>query len=141
MKRYGRKETEINWINSLTEVKKKMLNNQVICLTDEIREYKISDLWSKFLLKHNVVRQVDGVYYWNEHVKIDSFLISQFRRYQQEKNRQWAINKRKVINKIETPTLFDVKKTRRRVAKVELPAQIAPKKEIGIIRKFIKWIW
>lgn len=141
MKRYGRKETEINWINSLTEVKKKMLSNQVICLTDEIRDYKISDLWSKFLLKHNVVRQVDGVYYWNEHVKIDSFLISQFRRYQQEKNRQWAINKRKVVKKIDTPTLFDVKKTRKRVAKVELPAQIAPKNEIGIIRKFIKWVW
>lgn len=141
MKRYGRKETEMNWINSLKEVKKKMLSNEVVCLTDEIREYKISDLWSKFLLKHNVVRQVNGVYYWNEHVKIDSFLISQFRRYQREKNQQWATNKRNVVKKIETPTLFDVKKTRKRVAKIETPTQIAPQNQIGIIRKFIKWIW
>lgn len=141
MKRYGTKQTEINWTTSLNEVKKKMLNNEVVSLRDELRQYKISDLWSKFLVNHNVVRQVNGIYYWNEHIKIDSFLISQFRRYQKQKNMENAMRKRKVVKKIETPTLFDVKKTRKRVAKVESPAQVSPQNEVGIIRKFIKWVW
>jgi hypothetical protein len=139
MRRGTHVETTKYWIKSLSEIKNEMLNNEVSSLSSCIYAKEISRTWGSFLVEQNIIKKVDGIWYWNENVEVNQNLIMKYRKFQFAYNEKHK-NQRK--EKSYTSTLFDQPKTQKKIfEKVKEPRQVTQKNEVGVIRKFVKWLW
>ena len=82
------------------------------------------------LLQNNVMIQSNGVYHWNEKIPVSAKLINKFRADYNELIKQIKQNKQIQTNE----------KRLKSKNKVEF-IDVIEKNEIGIIRKFLKWLW
>jgi len=145
-KRGNSRRTTIKWINSMKNMQEHLSKNNETGISELIRDFKISNSWSTFLLRKVIVFKNDyGYYKWNAAVEIDSKLIEKFRLFQKEIN----------VRDKQQPTLFD--KSKNDIERTVYPAKIKqekhvvkrqrkqvieqPKQQIGLIRKFWKWIY
>lgn len=131
MARANSRRTSIKWLNCMRNMQEHLSKNNETSISDLIREFKISNSWSTFLLRKVIVYKNDyGYYKWNSAVEIDSKLIEKFRSFQKEIN----------VRDKQQPTLFDKPKTnKKRDVKVEFKGK--QKEQIGLIRKFLRWIY
>jgi hypothetical protein len=135
------KGTSNKWLYFVTELKQEIDNNNVSSLTLYTRKYNVSNQWGAFLKSNNIVYvNNNGDYQWNEKIPVSKKLIDAFRVYQAERNMKYYPERYPEIHK--SKPKVNVKK----VIKVQ-PKLISEKfkntdtKEIGLIRKFLKWIY
>jgi hypothetical protein len=138
-----RKRTHVDttnyWIKSLNEIKNAMVKNEVHSLNEIIYSKEISRTWGAFLLDENIIKKVEGLWYWNENIEVNQNLINKYRKFQHLYN-QKSKNKRK--EKVYISNLFNQPKTNKKpFEKVKEPRQVTQKNEVGVIRKFVKWLW
>lgn len=124
------KKTTLKWITRLNEIKQELTDNNHNRVTKIIKSKSISNSWHGFLSNNNIIyRNKLGYYKWNDKIPITYKLIEKYRAYVDE----YSLN-------LKQPTLFDKAKTSKtRNVKVEFKKQ--PQQELGLIRRFLKWIY
>tara|TARA_R110000868_G_C10602168_1_gene740598 strand:+ start:217 stop:636 length:420 start_codon:yes stop_codon:yes gene_type:complete len=139
MRRRTHLDTTKHWVASLNEIKNEMIKNEVQSINQIIYSKGISRGWSTFLLNENIIKRVDGIFYWNENIEVNQNLISNYRKYQRSCNKK---SRNKIKEKKYISTLFDEPKTNKKpFEKVKEPRQVIQRNEVGVIRKFVKWLW
>lgn len=155
MKRIGaRNGTRNKYLKVCYDIKNKCDNKIEFNLKNISEENRISHSLTTYLKKQNIVsKNYYGLYEWNEKIPVTNKLITSFLNYVHESNSQLKI-KRQIK---QSPTLFNspsyikdaIKGTVTIVPegkekefieknKFEQPQKF---KEIGLIRKFWKWIY
>ena len=124
------KKTTIKWIARLNEIKQELTDNNHNTVTKIIKSKSISNSWHGFLSNNNIIyRNELGYYKWNDKIPVTYKLIEKYRAYVDE----YSLN-------LKQPTLFDKPKTSKtRDFKVEFKDK--PKEQIGLIRRFWRWIY
>ena len=143
------KETTKNWLNALHELKYLIDNTEVSKINSYLMGKSISRSWNTFLQTNKIIYKENGVYKWNDKIPVSYKLIERFREYVNKKNRKYIIDKNTKYNK-QQPNLFNMPQTplpkppkviKTRTPKVEVHVNNNPKSELGVIRKFFKWLW
>ncbi len=139
MRRPAKKTTKI-WIESLNEIKSIIDLGNEVSIHRLLRAKNISNRWLPFLKENNIVFKQNGYYKWNDKIPVSYKLIERFREYSKSIN---------LINKKQQPNLFNMqtplpkppKVTKTRTPKIEFQVNDKPKSELGVIRRFLKWLW
>ena len=139
-RRTAQKTTKI-WIESLNEIKSLIDFGNVISIHSLLRQKNITNRWLTFLKENNIVFKQNGYYKWNEKIPVSHKLIERFREYSKSIN---LMNRKQQSNLFDMLTLArpkpsNIRKTREQKIKFQLNEK--PKSELGIIRKFLKWLW
>lgn len=139
-RRTAQKTTKI-WIESLNEIKSLIDFGNVISIHSLLRQKNITNRWLPFLKENNIVFKQNGYYKWNEKIPVSHKLIERFREYSKSIN---LMNRKQQSNLFDMLTLArpkpsNIRKTREQKIKFQLNEK--PKSELGIIRKFLKWLW
>jgi hypothetical protein len=138
----NRQSSTKNWIVSLQKIKNELNTNNHISLFKFFRDNNMNTLWGTFLLKSNIVYKQNHLYKWSENIDVTTSLINRYRKYQSE-----IYIKGKKDSK---PTLFDMpqtplpkppKVTKTRIIKTDVSINNNSKTELGVIRRFLKWLW
>ena len=131
MGRANSKETTKKWIKSLNEIKQELSENNHERITKIIQSKSISHSWHGFLSSNNIIYKNEfGFYKWNDKIPVTAKLTDKYRIYADEYS----------LRLKQQPTLFDKTKTNKR-RKVNVEFKDKPKEQIGLIRKFLRWIY
>jgi hypothetical protein len=131
--RTGRKETTKNWITLLNDLKQSLENKNYKYLTSIIRNNNASSYWGTFLKDNKIIyKNEQGYYKWNEKVPISIKLINAYRRYSSTMNKK---DKKIAFD------LFSSENIKQEAKKVEVKFYKEKKNDLGLIRKFLKWLW
>ena len=143
----SKSETSKKWMNYLQNLKKHLNYYDEKNLTVLTDTYKVCHRWPKFLKDSKIVIIDDfGCYRWNEEFQITMKIINDYRKYQALQNKKQRLKR---INKssqqqldllIETAKPKSKSKLKNDMTKSKLygPYQ---EKQVGLIRKFLKWIY
>jgi hypothetical protein len=149
------KKTAINWIKNLEEVKDEITKNNNKYLTNLLREKKMSHIWHPFLKENNIIYLDGGFLKWNEKIPITYKLIEKFRKHLYYYNNvKHPPKKRQIQAKLnfdmpQTP-LPPKPKTRTKSYQDKMKEKVNNAKQVnkptkqnklGIIRRFLKWLW
>ena len=130
---YVKKTSTERYKKLLPELKEEFDNKNISSVFSLMRNKKISNTWGTFLKKNNIIYKNElGYWKWNDKIPVSSKLIQSFRDLKKEQNLIYRSIKEK-----KQPTLFDKPKTR----KVKIEFKDKPKEQIGLIRKFLRWIY
>ncbi len=126
MARNNSNKTTLKWIKSLNEIKQELSENNHKIITKIIQSKSISCSWHGFLSSNNIIYKNEfGFYKWNDKIPVTAKLTDKYRLYEYS------------LRPKQQPTLFDKPKTQK--VKVEFKEQ--PQQELGLIRRFLKWIY
>lgn len=127
-------ETNKRWVKFLNDLKLELNKNNYKLIYPIVDRYNVSSYWSIFLDSNKIVYKNEfGFYKWNDKIPISIKLIEKYRKYMKEINSNSRKNKKQL-------TLFDKPKVNK-TQKVQVEFYDKPKNELGIIRKFFKWLW
>jgi hypothetical protein len=132
--KYTKQSTSVKYKKYLPEIKRLIDEGNLTNLIDVFKSYNISSHWIAFLKEKNILyKDKNNFYRWNEKVPVSSRLIQSFRDFNFEMNQKNALKKNTT-----TPDLFSkVKKEPvKRIRKQKIESE-----KIGLIRRFIKWIY
>jgi len=144
-KRSTRRGVTKKYTLMLTGLQEIITLNEVKAIAPIIRSYRVSNSWGAFLIQNNIVfRDIYDNYKWNNKTPISNKLIQAFRDYKRDVNENIyttkdfpeIINSSNLIN--EKFDCTELKKTRPGSKKKVI---VIEKQEIGLIRKFLKWIY
>ena len=141
--------TQEKYYNFLIDLKNEMetKNKKTLNVINYCFEHNVTTLFISFLKNNNVIfKNTNGYYNWNEKIPVSSALVSKFRNYVREKNKQRTLKQVNYLSNIKVvkdePKLIKqrtkVYNTGKEETKVIYSVQ---KQEIGLIRKFLKWIY
>ena len=139
--RLTHRETAKNWLNALHELKYLIDNNKVSKIHGYLTDKSISRSWNTFLQTNKIIYKENGFYKWNDKIPVSHKLINKFREYVIEKNRKYNKQQPNLFNMPQTPLPKPPKVIKTRTPKVEVHVNNNPKSELGVIRKFFKWLW
>jgi hypothetical protein len=139
--RYNVEQTTKKYIDVLNKVKEEINKYDYHTIHPLIESYKITRYWVMFLKQKNVTYYQDGFVKWNEKIPVSIKLIDEFRKFQTE------INKANTIRRKQTQTPQEMKsiqipleiKRRRRTPAVVI--EQTPQPQVGLIRKFLRWLY
>jgi hypothetical protein len=139
--RYNVEQTTKKYIDVLNKVKEEINKYDYNTIHPLIESYKITRYWVMFLKQKNVTYYQDGFVKWNEKIPVSIKLIDEFRKFQTE------INKANTIRRKQTQTPQEMKsiqipleiKRRRRTPAVVI--EQTPQPQVGLIRKFLRWLY
>jgi hypothetical protein len=128
-------KTQLKYEEFLKELKHETEINKVKSLSLYSKKYGINNFITTFLIKNNVLfKNENGFYKWNEKIPISIKLISKFRIFAYEANLKCR-GKNKFV-KPKEKTIVNYK------PKLKTPiVKNNNEEQIGIIRKFLKWIY
>jgi hypothetical protein len=131
----GNKKSNKNWLESLNLIYQYLNENDITSLNTICPKLSVGTRIMTFLkLKNIVYKNEFGFYKWNDKIPVSIKIVDSYRKYQLKKNMLYRDRNPKVQ--------IDLNK----VIKVE-PKLIREKhrntntQEIGLIRKFLKWIY
>ncbi len=133
-----------NWTIALQKIKNELNNNNHTTLFGLIQGNNINSLWGTFLLKNNIIYKQNNLFKWSENIDVTSSLINRYRKFQSEYSKKYSKNKNQEPNLFNMPTSArptPPKGIKTRTPKVEVQFYDEPKSELGVIRKFFKWLW
>jgi hypothetical protein len=139
--RYNVEQTTKKYIDVLNKVKEEINKYDYHTIHPLIESYKITRYWVMFLKQKNVTYYQDGFVKWNEKIPVSIKLIDEFRKFQTE------INKANTIRRKQTQTPQEMKsiqipleiKRRRRTPAVVI--EQTPQTQVGLIRRFLRWLY
>ena len=144
-KRSTRRGVTKKYTLMLTGLQEIITLNEVKAIAPIIRSYSVSNSWGAFLIQNNIVfKDIHDNYKWNNKTPISNKLIQAFRDYKRDVNADIYTTKGfpEIINSSnlikEERNFTEPKITRPRFKKT---APVNQKQEIGLIRKFLKWIY
>lgn len=144
-----RKKTTTNWLNFLYELSTIANGKNEFTLSQITSKHSVSNFWNSFLRSRGIVYKNQlGCWQWSENAPDLSTLVVMFRKLQSESNAK--VQARRKAESI-TGSVVKVKTPKIKVEASKV-IQVAPKmvrenfrntetKQIGLIRKFIKWIY
>jgi len=113
-------------------------------VTEIPRQFNASNYIATFLCKNGIIYNQNGYYYWNEAYKPNIEIVKAILNEASMLNKKYDVQKKSKS----TPTLFEQKKQYKRKHKFDSEKiQNQPKfnelnaGQVGIIRKFFKWLW
>ena len=148
-KKQDYKTQGIKYYNFLLNLKYELDNKKNVSVYNFCRLHSVSGTFSTFLKNNNVVfKDANGYYIWNNKIPVTKLLIQKFRSYVSQQRR---IERSKVNNKIynadlkvvkDEPKLIKQRSKVHNIGKEETKVIYSvQKQEIGLIRKFLKWIY
>jgi hypothetical protein len=127
----NKKITEKKYISFLNELKFEITFGDVYVIRPYIDKHKVNSQWETFLKEKQIVyKNKDGKYIWEEMYQPDIKMVREFQ------NHVSKINKALKINKI---TKNNVTNTTKKIKIMR--SKPSPSKELGLIRRFFKWIY
>jgi competence CoiA-like predicted nuclease len=131
---YTRHTSTVKYEKYLPQIKLLIDSGNLTQIYNVFKEYGITNSWITFLKKTNVIyKDQNGFYKWNEKIPVTKKLIEAFRNYKFEVNQEYRIK----TKPIKTNLFTEIKKdpVKRNTKQKSVP------QEIGLIRRFIKWIY
>lgn len=130
------KNIQTKWVSGLLAIKQELETKEISNLSDLVNKNNMHRYWSTWLIKNNVVIRLNGIYHWSEKIPVSAKLINKFRvdsnnrqaKYDLKHKEKKANEKNISIKKVASPKIKNK------------PIQ-TNKNEVGIIRKFLKWLW
>lgn len=129
------------WMLNLQEIKEILENNNLTKITTLIRSKFKANEWHGFLVNNNIIVKQNGFYKWNEKIPVSFKIIEKYRKIQHEKNKTKKLISNKKYNMPQTPLPKPPKNRKTRMPKIEFQVNNKPKSELGVIRRFLKWLW
>lgn len=137
-----RKNTISKYMNCLIAYEQQ--SGSISNVTEITRQYNASNYIATFLRKNRILYNQNGYYYWNEAYKPNIEMVDAILNEASTLNKKYGVQKKSKS----TPTLFDQKKQYKRKHKFDSEKiKHQPKfnelntEQVGIIRKFLKWLW
>ena len=150
MKRRTVNETTKQWMIYLQDVKYQLDNFKIEVITDFAKKHQIDTKLGQFLKQSNVIYKDDfGYYKWNEKIPVSIKIINAYRKEQTKRNVGKKFRRIQNINKPaqqELDLLIEATKQKKKPSikintknlKTYRPHQ---EKQVGLIRKFLRWIY
>jgi hypothetical protein len=129
------------WILNLQEIKEILENNNLTKITTLIRSKLKANEWHGFLINNKIIVKENGFYRWNEKIPLSFKIVEKYRKLQHEKNKTKKLIANKKYTMPQTPLPKPPKVTKTRTPKIEFQVNNEPKNELGVIRRFLKWLW
>jgi hypothetical protein len=144
----SRKMSHKKWIIFLNECKNELNGFTETTVSQLTGKYNVTNVWSSFLTKNKIIEKNKlENWEWNRKIPVNEALINKFRKYNQEINKRYSKNKieNKPIQQ-ELDLLIESTKQKNKPAikinaknlKTYRPYQ---EKQVGLIRKFLRWIY
>jgi DNA-binding XRE family transcriptional regulator len=127
--RLGEKETSKRWIEALIFVKNELDKGKCTSVDKLIRDSQITHRWSSFLKKKNIVFIENDVFKWNPKIPISQKLVDSFR-----------VEQKLINDKYDTSTKSN-KKDVKKIRESKITNVIIQEEKVGLIRRFLKWIY
>jgi hypothetical protein len=143
-KKQDNQYTTNKYIGFLQILKDRLNNEEINGLHKEIRLYNISNQWGTFLKHNNIVyRDDNGFYRWNDKIPVSIKLIESFRNYNSKMNIQYtpAAFSKEFKNRIDSKKRIEVQFSDSPLEVIRENHKNTNTQEIGLIRKFLKWIY
>jgi hypothetical protein len=148
--RYNKEKTTLHYFNSIINIKEEITNNDIKNIYSLIAKHKINRYWTTFLKSKNIIYYEGDFLKWNEKIPVTLKLITEFRKYnsilskQQKQQRQQRQETQQEINFIERQEMKSIQtppppKTRKRKTTVVFSDK--PEPQVGLIRKFLRWLY
>lgn len=128
------KNTTKKYLYFLNSLKERMDNKEITETQTLPSLYNISYNWLHFLIKNKIIEKKEGFYHWNEKIPVSIKIINQYRK---SINKIYYKSKEKSVSK-QTTIVFDKKKIKENLDKF---SHIKTEQKVGVIRKFLKWLW
>jgi hypothetical protein len=141
-KKQDYKTRTIKYYNFFLDLKCELDNKENVSITNFIKKHKVSAQIGTFLIKNNVIfKDTNGYYNWNEKIPVTNLLIKKFRAFVfSSRKKITSLNNSKDV-KYE-PKLIKQRSKMNNIGKEETKVIYSlQKQEIGLIRKFLKWIY
>ncbi len=141
-RRGSRPETISKYLNCLTAYQQK--SGKYSDLRILSKQFNTSNNFPYFLIKKEIIyKKNNGFYYWNDVYEPNIKIVNSFL------DEIFDFNQTRRLKEIsQTPTLFDQKRQYNRKVKIESEKVQEQSKvnevntaQVGVIRKFIKWLW
>ena len=124
--------TDKKYLNSLQCMQDILNRNNIKSIYKLVDDQKINAYWSRFLVKHNIVYMENGFFRWNEKIPPSSKLVQKFREEFTIKYKRYKIPKQQIP--------VEIKRRKRNPVEVTV-INDQPRAELGLIRRFLKWIY
>jgi hypothetical protein len=126
--------TDKKYLKALECIKEILSSSNNKSIYQLVDNQRINAYWSRFLVRHKVVYLENGFYRWNEKIPPSSKLVQKFREeftlaYKKYKTPQ-------EMKSIQTPP--EIKRRKRTPAVV---VEQTPQPQVGLIRKFLRWLY
>jgi len=129
-------QTEFKWIGFLQDCKANLDGKGDITIKDLMTIHSVSNNWQSFLISEKAIfKNNNKKYEWNHSIDINKSMLTRFRKF------TFLINRKYKVSQLQQELPFIAPKTRKKKEKqlkVTAPIQ---EKQIGLIRKFLKWIY
>ena len=139
--RYNVAETTKKYIDVLNKVKEEITKNDYHTIHPLIESYKVTRYWVMFLKEKNVTYYQDGFVKWNEKIPVSIKLIHEFRKFQTEINKANTIrrNQKQTPQEMKSIQIPPAPNRRRRTPSVVV--EQTPQPQVGLIRRFLRWLY
>jgi hypothetical protein len=135
--RVSYKDTSKKWLKFISHLKKELDTNNVNKLHPYTRKHNVSNSWVAFLKTNKIIYIDDyGYYQWNTKIPVSSKIIDAFRVYQAKTNTKYIQRSNIQENKIKRRLKLNTTKVSAKIL-----VENTESKQIGLIRKFLKWIY
>ena len=140
------KNTTKKYLNFLNCLKEKIDNKEITEMRRTTKLYGVSYKWVYFLRKNKIIEKKYGLYYWNEKIPVSIKIINQYRAFvKKQKNDYNSTNKQLKVNfsdnfksEKQKTIVFNKKEIKKSVDKF---TPIKTEQKVGVIRKFLRWLW
>ena len=135
------------WLNFLNEAKTILDGGSTVRISQLTYKHKITNSWQTFLTRNGIIEknELDN-WVWNQKIPVSSAMVNQFRKYQYDINTYSKTEKTSKPAQQELDLLIEATKPKKKPAikinaknlKTYSPYQ---EKQVGLIRKFLRWIY
>lgn len=135
-------KTISKYLNCLITLKER--SGKFYTMSEIPQQYQMNAFITTFLLEKGILYKKNGAFYWDNTYEPNIKIVDAFLNEVSKKNREnWVKRNSKL-----TPNLFNQKKQYKRRVKIEAEKVKEQSKvnevntvQVGVIRKFIKWLW
>ena len=148
--RVNKQKTTLHYFDSIINIKEEITNNDIKKISPLIAKHKINRYWATFLKEKKITYYEGDFLKWNEKIPVTLKLITEFRKYnsilvkQQRQQRQQRQETQQELNFIERQEMKSIQippeiKRRRRTPSVVV--EQTPQPQVGLIRRFLRWLY
>lgn len=131
----GNYKNNKKWLESLNLINKYLNENNITNLNLMVSKLHIGTRVTTFLKRKNILyKNESGFYKWNDKIPISVKIIDSYRKWQLVQNNKYKDERNKIVVKSEKVIKVKPKLIHESHKKTNT-------QEIGLIRKFLKWIY
>jgi hypothetical protein len=131
---YTKQSSTVKYEKYLPIIKMEINSGDLKSLNILFTKYKMSNTWITFLKRSNVIyKDSNDFYRWNEKIPVSKNLIESCRNYIFKYNQQYRLKRKPIEANLFTEIKKDPIKRNRK--------QKPEPQKLGLIRRFIKWIY